>query len=100
MLDVDDDWRLQGQERYLSGVRLIWKDYREWSPDWEHDHCAFCRAKFMNRDDVPDVLQAGYAAQGAGPNGEDDYHWVCAVCAREFTERFGWTVVGGPHPTI
>jgi hypothetical protein len=94
---MDDDWRLQGQEKYLSGVRLVWKQYREWSPSHEHDHCSFCWAKFMDRDDVTDVLREGYAAQGAGPQGQDDYHWVCANCVRDFSDRFRWTVEGGPH---
>lgn len=53
----------------------------------------------MNRDDVPDALREGYDAQGTGPQGRTDYHWVCADCTRDFKERFDWTIVGGPYPS-
>ena len=95
---MGDDWRLTGQDKYLIGATLVWKQYREWSPEWEHDHCAFCWAKFVRRDEVAGALHAGYAVQGRGPSGQDDYHWVCADCARDFTSRFNWTLVGGEHP--
>ena len=85
-----------GQERYLMGATLVWKPYREWSPTWQHDHCAFCTTKFMDRDDVPGALREGYAVQAAGPQGEDDYHWVCATCAHDFRDRFEWRLVGAP----
>ena len=45
---MDDDWRLRGQEDYLQGATLLLKAYRAWSVDWEHDHCEFCWAKFMD----------------------------------------------------
>ena len=41
----------------------------------------------------PAVQTEGYAAVGTGPEGQDDYHWVCAACFNDFHERFGWTVV-------
>ena len=96
---MGEDWRLMGQERFLAGVTLVWKDYHAPRPDWDHDHCAFCQAKFMDRSDVPDTLPSGYAAQAASPEAQDDYHWVCGDCAHDFTQRFGWKVIGGPHPT-
>jgi hypothetical protein len=98
-VDMGDDWRLMGQGKYLTSATLVWKSYQEWSPTWEHDHCEFCFAKFVNRDDVPDTLRQGYAAQGTGPHRQNDYHWICANCARDFTQRFGWTVLGGPCPS-
>jgi hypothetical protein len=39
------------------------------------------------------VVAATYAAIGRGPQGEDDYHWVCDECFADFRDRFGWTVV-------
>lgn len=63
-LDMVDptDWRLQGQEKYLKGVELRWQVYRRYpeKPDWDHDHCEFCWAKFMV-EDYPDVLHEGYS---------------------------------------
>ncbi len=62
---TDDDWRLQGQDKYLRGVKLRRKRYTwqpdwnpDWNPDWDHDHCDFCWAKFMDVD-LPDVLRSG-----------------------------------------
>jgi hypothetical protein len=103
---MGDDSRLAGQERYLEGATLVKKPYRAWSEAWEHDHCAFCWAKFVDPDssearrarEDSQVLTEGYAALGAGPNGEDDYHWVCERCFNDFYSRFGWHVQGGePH---
>ncbi len=55
----DDDWRLMGQEKYLKGVTLSFQTYRCLRPDWDHDHCEFCSAKFMEAD-LPDILREGY----------------------------------------
>lgn len=70
----DNDWRLQGQERYLQGVTIKWKRYRAQSPKSEHEHCAFCSAKFMDPSFSSDhaaavtadpaILTEGYAVQG------------------------------------
>ncbi len=47
--DAESDWRLQGQERYLAAAELVFRQYRRNLRDenWDHDHCAFCWAKFM-----------------------------------------------------
>jgi hypothetical protein len=100
-----DDWRLTGQESYL--WRAIWvrKRYRAPSETWEHDHCEFCWAKFMDPDfspaaralidGHPDVLIEGYASTEGHPR-EADYHWVCERCFADFSQRFGWEVVSEP----
>jgi len=79
------DWRLGGQERYLTGVTLHWREYRAPRADWDHDHCAFCWTKFMEGSES-DVEHAGYATA-------DNYHWVCKQCFDDFRERFAWKVV-------
>jgi len=89
---TNDDWRLQGQERYLSRATLFWRAWHQSRPNWDHDHCAFCRAKFLGRGDVPDVLREGYTT-------EDEYHWVCGDCARDFAPGFKFTLIGGPAAT-
>jgi len=83
----DKDLRLRGQENYLAGVTLVRRPYRRYAakPKWDHDHCAFCWAKFMV-EDHPDVLHEGYATL-------DDYHWICERCFKDFRELFRWTVV-------
>ncbi len=81
------DSRLRGQENYLAGAKLVRRPYRRYAanPNWDHDHCAFCWAKFMV-EDCPDVLHEGYATL-------DDYHWICEGCFQDFREQFRWTVV-------
>jgi len=79
------DWRLGGQERSLTGVTLRWQEYHAPRADWDHDHCAFCWAKFMEKT-VPDTVHAGYATL-------DRYHWICKPCFNDFRERFAWIVV-------
>jgi carboxylate-amine ligase len=34
------DWRRLGQEDYLRGAKLTWKNYQVLSAEWEHEHCA------------------------------------------------------------
>ncbi len=81
------DWRLQGQEGYLTGVTLVHRRYRlnPTNPNWEHDHCEFCWAKF-SVDDAPDVIHQGYAT-------EDDYRWICEPCFEVFRDIFRWKVL-------
>jgi len=82
-----DDWRLAGQEKYLKNVTLVKRAYRRYpnNPEWDHDHCAFCHAKFMV-EDYPDVLHEGYST-------EDEYYWVCEKCVQDFREHFGWMII-------
>ncbi|HEX3510359.1 MAG TPA: hypothetical protein VHT27_04585 [Solirubrobacteraceae bacterium] len=97
-----DDWRLTGQQRYLQVATLEWKRYHAWSETWEHDHCEFCWAKFMDPDfspdhrrhieEHPDVLTEGYATTAEHERGAD-YHWVCKRCFDDFNDLFEWKVV-------
>lgn len=79
------DWRLRGQERYLKDVLLVHSRYRPYRVDWDHDHCAFCNAKFA---ETGGELQSGYATL-------DRYHWICDSCFTDFHGSFGWTVSAG-----
>jgi hypothetical protein len=82
----NSDWRLHGQERFLQGVTLVRRDYRVHAQDtkWDHDHCAFCWAKFMVEQRA-DTASAGYATI-------DDATWICDTCYRDFKVRFGWSL--------
>ena len=77
------DWRLMGQERYLAGAQLSLRRYKAYREGWEHDHCAFCWAKFSEAEDD---LNEGYATP-------DEYHWVCTRCYLDFKDKFEWTLV-------
>jgi hypothetical protein len=80
----EQDWRLTGQERYLKCKTFVKKRYTAPSPDWDHDHCAFCWTKFMESEE-PDTIQEGYAT-------EDNKHWVCPQCFADFQAQFQWTI--------
>lgn len=80
----EQDWRLAGKEHIFLGAKLYWKTYWRYSETWDHDHCIFCWAKFMDAD-YPDALRAGYVT-------EDDYTWVCETCFNDFKDRYQWIV--------
>ena len=83
----ESDWRLQGQEKYLTGTALVRRTYSRYSenPAWDHDHCEFCWAKFST---VP-----GEGVHTHGYCTPDEYRWVCETCFDDFREAFGWSVV-------
>lgn len=78
----DSDWRLTGQEEYLFGVLLYWRRWTQTREGWDHDHCAFCWAKFAAYDG-PEILHEGYTDA-------DEYRWICRPCFEDFRERFAW----------
>jgi hypothetical protein len=78
----NNDWRLQGQEKYLYGIQLIWKQYKRYSQTRDHDHCEFCWAKFME-ENGPNILHEGFATV-------DNYRWVCKKCYEDFKVMFNW----------
>lgn len=88
MAPVDaGDWRLSGQDKYLTGATLKRRTYtrnEHIDSRWDDDFCEFCKTEFM-ADNFPDVLHVGYATLY-------DYHWICEDCFRDFNERFGWKV--------
>jgi len=80
-----DDWRRQGQERFLKGRRLTLQRYRPYRDGWEHDHCEFCGAKFSL---VDETLHQGYVT-------DDGYHWICESCFSDFQIEMEWRVYNG-----
>ena len=78
------DWRRLGQDRYLKGVTLYWKQYAQDREELDHDHCEFCGAKFMVSGG-PEILTAGYAT-------DDNYRWIGRQCFEDFRDEFEWTV--------
>ena len=88
-MQQDDDWRLTGRQAFLADATLEWTDWQPQRPDWDHDHCEFCRTKFAGPES-PDSLHVGFATP-------DRYHWVCRQCVSDFRSRFGWLLVGTPQ---
>ncbi len=82
-----NDWRLQGQERYLIGEKFIFKKYQMKSEKWDHDHCEFCWKKFMETDDSNDeIINEGYSTV-------DNYRWICKECFNDFKEMFKLEII-------
>lgn len=79
---MDGDWRLQGQERYLTDAHLTWRPWTQTRSDWDHDHGEFCFSKFSVEAQDDDVLNAGWTTAGAE-------RWICDPGAKDFRERFG-----------
>jgi hypothetical protein len=78
------DWRLQGQEKYLTDQEFRYKKYADRVTKADHDHCEFCNEKFM--DTERDTLTEGYSAK-------DDYWWVCKSCFDDFKDQFKFSVI-------
>jgi hypothetical protein len=85
---MGEDWRLQGQERYLQGAALRWARWWPIHEGWDHDHCEFCWVHFCDDPlDEPDTQVEGYVT-------EDDCHWICRSCFDDFKDRFGFHLRG------
>jgi hypothetical protein len=80
----DPDWRLTGQETYLSGVTLVRRQWKESRPGWDHDHCEFCFAKFGD-ERLENVLREGWATP-------DEHRWICDTCFSDFKDQFKWHI--------
>jgi hypothetical protein len=79
-----DDWRLQGQEKYLKkGEIWYYKNYADRITSTDHDHCEFCGTRFSVT--VPDDLKFGYTS-------DHDYRWLCTECFEDFKEMFQFKV--------
>jgi len=81
-MNIENDWRLQGQEKYLKGVTLFWQEYTPYRKGWDHDHCEFCSSKFTENENE-ETLHEGYTT-------EDRYRWICKQCFDDFRNLFGW----------
>jgi hypothetical protein len=81
---TEPDWRLQGQERYLTGVTLVRRQWRQSRPDWDHDHCEFCWVKF-GAERLGEVLREGWTTA-------DERRWICDNCFRDFSDLFEWRI--------
>jgi hypothetical protein len=86
--EIKDDWRINGQEKYLKDGEWSWKKYKRYRKDWDHDHCAFCSEKIAE-DEVAEALHEGYSTN-------DDYYWVCEGCFEDFRKMFGWRLKPQP----
>lgn len=86
----DNDWRLQGQEKYLLRRALKWSVWTPYREGWDHDHCSFCWAKISDRpfDEHDEHVQLS----AAWVTTDDNYSWICPTCFDDFRQRFEWSV--------
>lgn len=81
-----DDWRRQGQEKFLLGLTFCFQEFKSGRNSSDHEHCEFCQTKISpNEDD----LQKGFTTM-------DGYHWVCPDCFRDFKSEFSWQLLTPP----
>lgn len=78
----ENDWRLQGQMKYLYEVELKKRNFDPKYPG-DHDHCEFCTKKFMYPSDT------GYCFL----NSANTYSWICEACFEDFMEMFKWKAI-------
>lgn len=76
------DWRLTNQEKYLSGKRLLKKQFVPTERN-DHEHCRFCWERF-DKVNHPDAYCT-----------EDEYYWICEQCYEDFKEQFQWQTESG-----
>ena len=86
-----EDWRLTawpvlGREEKLKNIPLYYIPFRTISEEWDHEHCAFCWAKFYLHEEC---LQEGYCTK---PQNSREADWICPECYEDFKEMFGWKV--------
>jgi len=92
-----EDWRLEHLRRQplLKGVRLQRKAYRQYSPEWDHDHCAACWTKFAviegDGGDGP-ILREGFTTCSDYKQGAE-YEWICPECYFLFKDEMSWSEV-------
>ncbi len=88
-----DDWRLTagpvcGCEDKLKNIPLWYIPFQPLSEKGDHEHCAFCWARFSSYEGD---LQTGYCTRPQNTAGAD---WICPACFEDFKEMFGWTLQG------
>jgi hypothetical protein len=110
MADLDD-WRLTNEEDWMHGAKLQRGRFTRPTPDWDHEHCRLCFAKFME-EPGEDVLHEGFVMTYSDRGGEmpaieertfvhegftsvrspTDETWICEQCFEDSKEYFGWSV--------
>jgi hypothetical protein len=96
------------QLKPLEGLTFRLRRYQAPTPDWDHDHCYGCCAKFAEFDGS-DIQHEGYfttvpAQQSPEPKitglmciqeptpGGLAFRWVCVECFEAFREVLGFTL--------
>ncbi|MDR3209135.1 MAG: hypothetical protein LBT36_00710 [Oscillospiraceae bacterium] len=91
-----DFWMLwAAHTEYLAAAELVrepWvtserREHPQTPPEYCHDHCELCGAKFSV---YADDLREGYVTRE--PFDGRLYYWICDACAEHFSPVFRWGV--------
>jgi hypothetical protein len=74
------DWRIDNA-KWTRGAIVRFQKYAPPKPDWDHDHCEGCWAKFMESASS-EALKEGYVTR--------DNRRICPECFRDLHEEMGW----------
>ena len=85
----NNDWRLQGQEKYLTGVKLIRTPFTPLSKTWDHEHCEFCMKKPEDNKEQKFYCTLDNYRWIC----EDKHTWICPECYEDFKEMFRWELL-------
>lgn len=113
-----DDWRLNGQEKYLQGVTLykivfpqFWLKavternlFYEMIADRAHRFAEQMQRgeEYIEGDEIQHFFHehCEFCMEKVTMDKEGEFycttdmqHWVCSECINDFKERFGWNVV-------
>ena len=107
----EEDYRLEDEEDWMYGAKLERWPFTAPTPDWDHEHCVLCWAKFMepphtdvehgglvwgyDRSPEPTPLEERSVRHGEGMivGAPGDEKWICEECFGDFEQRFGWSAV-------
>ena len=82
-MTMGEDGRiLPWHEEKLQGVTLVYQSWKPADPQNDHDHCAFCWAKFAA---YSGCLHGGYSTL-------DRHDWICESCFNDLKAHFQWRV--------
>lgn len=89
---MPDDWRLEHlrTQSYLRGVRFHFAKWHSDNPRWDHDHCAACWVRFMERGSELEPIQMEGYTTGEDYKHGSNYEWVCRTCFADFKNAMGW----------
>ena len=81
----ENDWRLTGQEAYMTGITLKKIRPAEYAktllkPELWHEHCEFCMEEINQHTKKPCYCTL------------DNYRFVCENCFSDFAESFRWNI--------
>jgi hypothetical protein len=70
-----------------SGLAFKWERWRRPHPNWDHDHCFFCKAC------ICDSGKSGHCAHAfVLRHGEDSPFWVCRSCFKLVRSALEWRI--------